>query len=110
MTATICDDAAVQLLLLQVVLGNEHKFTKKALAAVLPACPDRIFLWRQKSAWNSHATMRAYTCLLCKCLGTLLRERYVILVLDGARAHVRLCLEKPPQLKRRSAYFPRRPD
>ena len=92
--ATVADDATVQPLLPQVLLGNEHRFTRSALRGVASACPDGVHLWRQKSAWNSHATMRSYLCLLAKRLGDVLRQRYVILVLDTATVHIHMSIYK----------------
>ena len=62
--ASVASDPEVQALLPQVLLGNEHRFTKTLLRSVEKICPPQVHLWRQKSAWNSHATMRRYICLL----------------------------------------------
>ena len=42
--ATIASDPTVQPQLPQVILGNEHKFTLKALRSVAPDCPPNIHL------------------------------------------------------------------
>ena len=55
--ACITHDAAVQALLPQVLLGNEHQFTLALLRSVSSQLGPNIQLWRQKSAWNSHQTM-----------------------------------------------------
>ena len=92
--ATVADDPAVQASLPQVLLGNEHRFTRGVLQGVASVCPANVRLWRQKSAWNSHATMRSYLCLLAKCLGDVLRQRYVVLVLDTATVHIHMSIYK----------------
>ena len=90
--ATIASDPTVQPQLPQVTLGNEHKFTLKALRSVAPDCPPNIHLWRQKSAWNNHCAMRKYICLLARCLGDLVATRYVILLVDFCPAHVHMSI------------------
>eukprot|EP00434_Breviolum_minutum_P014146 symbB.v1.2.012473.t2/scaffold861.1/size176854/3 len=92
--ASICDDVTVQDLLPQVLLGNEHRFTKQVLHSMEGKCPSNVKLWRQKSAWNSHATMRRYVCLLAKNLGVLLQQRYVILLVDTASVHIHMSIYK----------------
>ena len=86
--ASVTHEVAVQPRLPQVLLGNEHKFTKQVLQKASPHCPSNVHMWRQKSAWNSHATMRQFISLLARCLGDLLKTRYVILVLDCAQCHI----------------------
>ncbi len=86
--ACVTHDADVQPRLPQVLLGNEHKFTKQVLRQSAQRCPANVHMWRQKSAWNSHATMRRFICLLARCLGDLLQQRYVILVMDCAQCHL----------------------
>ena len=92
--ASIANDPEVQALLPQVLLGNEHRFTKTLLRSVEKSCPPQVHLWRQKSAWNSHSTMRRYICLLAKTLGSLVHERYVILIVDTAKAHIHQSIYK----------------
>ena len=92
--ASICDDVTVQDLLPQVLLGNEHRFTKQVLHSMEGKCPSNVQLWRQKSAWNSHATMRRYVCLLAKNLGVLLQQWYVILLVDTASVHIHMSIYK----------------
>ena len=38
--------------------------------------------------------MRSYLCLLAKCLGDVLRQHYVILVLDTASVHIHISIYK----------------
>ena len=73
--ACITHDAAVQALLPQVLLGNEHQFTLALLRSVSSQLGPNIQLWRQKSAWNSHQTMRRWLTTLKKSLGIIGREQ-----------------------------------
>jgi hypothetical protein len=86
--AMVTHDTAIQPLLPQVLLGNEHRFTQTLLKAIKPEIPPNIVLLRQKSAWNCHSTMRAILSLLAKALGKHLTERYVILILDVHSTHI----------------------
>lgn len=85
--ATITHDAEVQLRLPQVLIGNERQFPASMMKS-LPAFPPNVHVWRCKSAWNSHALMRRYLSLLASSLGSVLTDRYVILILDVARCHI----------------------
>ena len=85
--ACIADDVKVQAKLPQVLLGNHHVFTLQVLRA-LGDLPGNVTLWRQKSAWNCHATMRRWLTLLAESLGQLVHERYVILVVDVHPSHI----------------------
>lgn len=85
--ATITHDAEVQLRLPQVLIGNEHQFPASMMKS-LPTLPPNVHVWRCKSAWNSHALMRRYLSLLASSLGSILKDRCVILILDVARCHI----------------------
>ena len=85
--ATITHDSEVQPRLPQVLIGNERQFTKTIMNGV-EFLPNNVYMWRCKSAWNSHLLMRRYLSLLASCLGSTLKERYVILILDVARCHL----------------------
>ena len=86
--ACVTHDMSVQAKLPQVLLGNEHQFTREVLrSTALSSLPPSVALWRQKSAWNSHATMRKWLTLLAKSLRDLVHERYVIVLLDVHPSH-----------------------
>lgn len=85
--ASITHDAEVQPRLPQVVIGNERQISV-AVARNLPALPENIHIWRCKSAWHSHTLMTKYLSLLASSLGSVLTDRYVILILDVARCHI----------------------
>jgi hypothetical protein len=85
----VCSDSAVQPLLPQILIGNEHYFTFKALAEVA-ALPANIHLWRAKSAWSNHAQLRrALSCLNLSLRAWAQRAFHnVILVLDVHKSHL----------------------
>ena len=85
--ASITHDAEVQLRLPQVLIGNERQFSA-AMMRSLPTLPANVHVWRCKSAWNSHALMRRFLSLLASSLGSALKDRYVILLLDVAPCHI----------------------
>ena len=81
-------ETEVQARLPQILLGNEHRFTLELLKKVKAATPSNVHLWRQKSAWNSHATMRRVLTTLSAALGALRKTRYIVLILDVAGVHI----------------------
>ena len=85
--ASITSDAEVQARLPQVLIGNERQLSAATMRN-LTGLPENIHVWRCKSAWNSHALMRRYLSLLASSLGSVLKDRYVILILDVARCHL----------------------
>ena len=85
--ACISSDAGIQADLPQVLLGNEHTFTLQVLRSVGSRVGNAI-LWRQKSAWNNHSTMRKWLTLLTNSLGSLVTTRYVIVLVDVHPSHI----------------------
>lgn len=85
--ASVASDAAIQAQLPQVLLGNEHTFTLQVLRS-MGGTVGNVTLWRQKSAWNSHSTMRKWLTLLAQALGPVVRTRYVIGIVDVHPSHI----------------------
>ena len=85
--ASITNDASIQAQLPQVLLGNHHTLTLQVLRSVGERIGS-VSLWRQKSAWNSHCTMRRWLALLVKALGPVVKSRYVIVLLDVHPSHI----------------------
>ena len=85
--AFLTHDSSIQPLLPQIVLGNEKLLTLALVASLLPLKPSSFHVWRQKSGWNSHATMVKVLTLLRKCLKPVLWTHDVVLVLDVHRSH-----------------------
>ena len=46
----ICDDASLQPLLPQIIIGNEHTLKAEELEALHKLVPDNVRIWRRKSA------------------------------------------------------------
>ena len=84
----VMPEPSVQVVLPQVILGNERRVTKAFMHEMIGTTPANVHLWRQKSSWNSHATMRRVLSTLARSLGALLRDRYVSLILDVASQHI----------------------
>ena len=69
-------------------IGNNRRLTPQVLRAFELTRPQNIFVWRCKTAWNTHANMRRYICLLLRSLGDQLRSCHVVLVVDCASVHI----------------------
>ena len=78
--ASITNDASIQAQLRQVLLGNHHTLTLQVLRFIGERIGS-LSLWRQKSASNSHSTMRRWLALL-ESFGASGQIRYVIVILD----------------------------
>ena len=85
--AAITHDTAVQPKLPQVLIGNKHQLTAQVLRDAKPL-PHNIHVFKEETAWNNHAVMRRYISLLAKALGDMVKQRYVILLLDVHRSHI----------------------
>ncbi|CAE7035539.1 unnamed protein product [Symbiodinium natans] len=86
--AAITPDPAIQPFLPQFVLLNEHQISKEELAAAVRSAPPNVRMLRRPSAWCDNAVMRQYLSALRASLQTAAPDRYAILLLDVARAHV----------------------
>ena len=86
--AMICDDPSLQPLLPQVILGNEHILQQRVVQQIRPALAGNIHLWRRPSAWANRHTMVEVVQLLARALGSTLRSRRVMLLLDACYIHM----------------------
>ena len=86
--ACVADDPSVQPKLPQVILGNEHQLTLDTMRSIAGDLPPGILVWRQKTSWNSQATMRKWLTVLANALGDVVRDRYVILLVDVHLSHI----------------------
>ena len=92
--ACVADDPSIQPKLPQVLLGNEHQLTLETMRSIADDLPRSIMVWRQKTSWNSKATMRRWLTVLATALGDVVKEgyRYVILLVDETiLQHARRC-------------------
>lgn len=87
LAALICNVAHLQPLLPQVMMMNEKQLTLK-LQSQFRVLPGNIQLWRQKSAWNSSASMMRIITELKKALKGHMRSYSVVLVMDCASLHL----------------------
>ena len=85
--AAITHDTAVQPKLPQVLIGNKHQLTAQVLTDA-KLLPHNIHVFKEETAWNNHAVMRRYISLLAKALGDVVKQRYVILLLDVHKSHI----------------------
>ena len=86
--AMICDEASLQPLLPQILLGNEHIFQQRVLAEIQPSLASNIHLWRRPSAWATRLTMVEVVQVLARALGPVLHRRRVMLLLDACYIHM----------------------
>lgn len=85
--AFMTHDADIQQKLPQIFISNKHQIPAKSLGHITPHLPANVYLWREDSAWNCHATMRKTMCCLAKHLEDYAATHQIILVLDVARSH-----------------------
>ena len=84
--AFMTHDADIQPKLPQIFICNKNQIPAKTLKDIGPV-PENFYLWREESAWNSHAKMRRAMCCLVKHLKDYQATHQIILVLDVAKSH-----------------------
>lgn len=85
--AMICDRSDLQPLLPQTIIGNEHTFAAKSMAALRASCPGNVTIVRQKSAWNNEVLCAAIVRRLARALEPHAATTQPILFLDAVRLH-----------------------
>lgn len=88
--AFACDDDAVQRILPQVFVANEHVVTKGDIDTMLGRCKDNVVVLRRKSSWVNAEFMVELIQMLAKCLGEYLQSHHVVFHMDAFRAHLHL--------------------
>ena len=88
LVASVCDDPAIQRLLPQVFVTNEHVLTKADVAHLNGTCSRNVFFARRKSSWVNAGLLVEIVKLLAKCLGTVVQTHRVVLFVDALRAHL----------------------
>jgi len=86
--AIICDNAELQPLLPQFIIGNEHTIPQKRLAALRRACPPNVKLLRAKSSWVNITTFALIIRELGVALASARHDCLPILVFDAFRPHL----------------------
>ena len=72
--ACVAEDPSIQPKLPQVLLGNEHQLTLETMRSIADDLPRSIMVWRQKTSWNSKATMRRWLTVLATALGDVVKS------------------------------------
>jgi hypothetical protein len=103
LAAFICNIAAVQRLLPQIIIADKHHITYENWPVIMGHIQDPIYFLRQDSGWNNSATLCNMVRLLALILNqampgshttpcgpepTMLTQCQIILQLDSAKAHV----------------------
>ena len=96
----VCNESTVQPELPQILIGNEHFFTLKSLAKAKPHLPKNVYVWREKSAWSNHKTMRRAFKKLREALYYCTERwgRNVIIVMDTHRSHLHRTISQMARL------------
>ena len=86
--AVICDEPAIQPLLPQVIIGNEHTVQARRLAGIRARCPTHVHVLRRKSAWVNAAVMAQIIRLIGAVLRPFMGEYQPIISFDACKAHL----------------------
>ena len=84
---SVCNDAAVQRIIPQVLLVNEKLVPIETYNEILSSLPPTFLCIRQAKAWMNTATMLRYIALLKRALAEEMQRRKVILYMDMCKAH-----------------------
>lgn len=85
--AVICDDAAIQPLIPQFILGNERVLPAAVLEGLQASLPSNIKVLRLKSSWNNTTVMKAVLKVLGESLKPFMKDRQPILLMDACSVH-----------------------
>ena len=85
--AFICDDPALQHLLPQVFIGNEHTLKAGAFTALRAACPPKIRVLKRKSAWVDAPLIGTLVRWLSAALAPHMEVLQSLLYMDACWAH-----------------------
>ena len=85
--AFICDDPAIQPLLPQLILANEHTLRVTELRSLLENCPPNVFVKRLKSSWINREVLKTLLRVLNEILRPFKETRHVVLFMDARKAH-----------------------
>ena len=86
--AFICDDAGVQAVLPQILVGNKRTLPARQLAALTARLPPRVHLLREKSAWVTAELCVKIVGLLGAAVAPYLDRCQPIMLLDGLQQHI----------------------
>ena len=86
--AIICDDASVQPLLPQVVVGDHHLLPARVCRDLQQDLPDNVCLLRLKSRWTDKTLMAAILRGIAAALEDIATIKQPVLLLDTAPSHL----------------------
>lgn len=86
--AAIAPEPAIQAALPQFVLLNKHQISKADLAAAVSSAPANVHILRRRSSWCDNGVVRQYLSRLRAAMDVAAPDRYILLILDCARAHI----------------------
>jgi len=84
----VCDDAAVQPLLPQVIVGNERVLPASVAARLQDAGTGNVVVLRRQSSWVNGETLRRIIAMLAAALAPLRERRHIILSMDACPTHL----------------------
>jgi hypothetical protein len=86
--AFICDDSEVQVLLPQIIVGNESLLPKKVLDDLSDKLPPNVYLCREKSGWITAAMFAVALQWLARATQHLSETHLLVVLLDCAPIHL----------------------
>ncbi len=86
--AFICDTPEVQVLLLQIIVGNENLLPKKVLDELSDKLPPNVYLCREKSGWITAAMFAVALRWLARATQHLSETHLLVVLLDCAPIHL----------------------
>lgn len=94
LVALLCDDPAVQPLLPQVFVTNEHVLSKADVESLNADCRPNVFFARRRSSWANAELIVEIVKLLAVSIPEVLRTHRVVLHMDTARSHLHTSVVK----------------
>jgi hypothetical protein len=86
--AFICDNPEVQILLPQIIVGNESLLPKKVLDDLSDKLPPNVYLCREKSGWITAAMFAVALRWLARATQHLSKTHLLVVLLDCAPIHL----------------------
>ena len=87
--ALVCDDQLIQLLLPQVIIGNEHSIKASELRSIQASCMPNVRVFRRKSTWVDWRVIVTLAGWLATAVRGFSGGLRLILFFDAGRAHQR---------------------
>ena len=94
LVAFISSDPELQRFLPQILIGNDHKLTKRCMRELSDMSSPNLIIWSAKSGWVNHELMGSILKTLHERLSPHVRGRQTVLVMDVARSHISPALSR----------------